>query len=524
MSCPKPTATAPIAPFERPSRPITFHARYCLARRNTGSPPILVIAASYPSYSAAPDYTFLATRIAQLQEHFPHLYVRIAGIRTTAPREELRDAPWRPEQVLREGKYEDKVDRSEELERVLFKDGKRMCEEDVEHRPLWQVSVWKNPNKERVYITLAADHVIVDGRGLSLLFDALLSEDISHLPFEKLDDIELLENTINIKPSLWYALPRIWAGHVITRLPKFIQLFLLPRPSWPGSNIKSNPLDAPPDCSMLSFPADKVSALKRAAALHHVYTLHPLLKSIFSLAIWSKHHSSLSPFRLRAITPRSERNPALGHAYCMTNYVSSYDLDVRFGEAGTEGKFYEVASKMAGELIDERRLKEARMGMGIMAHLPNKQIIPETSAPSTPSPNKLRKTDRSSTHSSHSLLPNTDPRTPTTWEQYFLQTAASMNPYTDALCFSNIGRAKLPPGADDLAWSQIAAGVAAAAYSCTVMGHEGGVRIGTIWVEGVAVGREEVKDVERRFMVILDRLIKGETEVKRLVENLECTE
>ncbi|ODN81929.1 hypothetical protein L202_02272 [Cryptococcus amylolentus CBS 6039] len=523
MPCTSPTP-APITPFERPSRPITFHARYCLARRNTGSPPILIIAASYPSSSVEPDYTFLSTRIVQLQEHFPHLYVRITGLRTTTPREELRDVPWTPAQVLREGKYEDKVDRSEELERVLFKEGQRMCGEDVDHRPLWQISVWRNPNKERVYITLAADHVIVDGRGLSLLFDALLFNDISHLPYEKLQDIELLENTINIKPSLWYALPRIWQGHIIDKLPKFIQSFLVPRPSWPGAKIHSNPLDASPDCSMLSISADKISALKRAAAENHVYTLHPLLKSIFSLAIWSKHHSSISPFRLHAITPRSERNPTLGHAYCMANYVSFYNLQVKFGENGKEGKFYEVTSKMAGELVDATKLKEARMGMGIMAYLPNKQLIPEASSLSPSSLNKLQKTDRSSTHSTQAFLSSADPRAATTWEHFFLQTAASVNPYTDALCFSNIGRTKLPPGADDLAWSQIAAGVAAAAYSCTVMGHEAGVRIGTIWVEGAAVFREDVKDVERRFMVIMERLIQGEKEVKKLVENMESSQ
>ncbi|WVN89882.1 uncharacterized protein L203_105112 [Cryptococcus depauperatus CBS 7841] len=464
-------------------RPISLHERFSLMRRNAGQPPTLVVAASYPS-KLAPTRIFLQQRIGELQSHFPMLCSKIEGRKTTTPRQLLRERPWNATQVLREGTFHDFQDSIHELERVLYQDGQRMTGEDFEDCPLWQVTIYKNPSKDRVYISLAADHVIIDGRGLQLLFDALLAENISDLPYERLEDVPRTEDTINIKPSLAFALPLIWQHLILPFFPKFLQSYLSPISPWPSTLVSKSPIECPPAFSLCSVPINQVSALKHIAIQHDVPTFHPVIKSIYSLAIWSKYRYTLSPFRLTASTPRSERDPKLGHAYCTSNYTSSHKLDISFTPAED---FWTVSKKVSDFLVDPANISYAQMRMGILSYVPDGE------------------------------LSHVDPLRPTKWEDFFLNQAVSDKPFDEALNFSNLGYTKLPQGVQDMGWTQWASGICQAPLCTTIIGHERGLRLGTVWRDGAAVTEKEVKDIEKLFKNIVGKLIQGKTTIEDLL-------
>lgn len=398
----------------------------------------------------------------------------------------LREKPWPAEDILDETEYQPEDDDSVEIGNILQKNGQKKSTDDLNSRPLWQVTIDTSLKKSTTYITLVADHLIVDGKGLSIFFDALLAKDVSQLPCEKLETIPRLEDTMNIKPSLSFLLPMVWQHLILPRLPFFIQRFFSTGATWPATHVRESPFNCSPGYSLLSIPADQMASLKQVARAHNILALHAVLKSIYALAIWSKFRHTLSPFRLTASTPRSERDYKLGHAYCMGNYVSSYQFDIQF----TPGEsFWVVAKKVFDYLMDPESIESARMRMGILEQVPDGVYDP----------------------------PHADPHRPTKWEDFFLNEAASEKPFGEALSFSNLGHVKLPENAKDVAWVQIGGSLASAGFSTAVLGHEKGLRLNTIYLEGAAVTKEDVKDIERRFVVILKRLIEGKDNVDELL-------
>lgn len=398
----------------------------------------------------------------------------------------LREKPWPAEDILDEAEYQPEDDDSVEIGNILQKNGQKKSTDDLNSRPLWQVTIDTSLKKSTTYITLVADHLIVDGKGLSIFFDALLAKDVSQLPYEKLETIPRLEDTMNIKPSLSFLLPMVWQHLILPRLPFFIQRFFSTGATWPATHVRESPFNCSPGYSLLSIPADQMASLKQVARAHNILALHAVLKSIYALAIWSKFRHTLSPFRLTASTPRSERDYKLGHAYCMGNYVSSYQFDIQF----TPGEsFWVVAKKVFDYLMDPESIESARMRMGILEQVPDGVYDP----------------------------PHADPHRPTKWEDFFLNEAASEKPFGEALSFSNLGHVKLPENAKDVAWVQIGGSLASAGFSTAVLGHEKGLRLNTIYLEGAAVTKEDVKDIERLFVVILKRLIEGKDNVDELL-------
>lgn len=398
----------------------------------------------------------------------------------------LREKPWPAEDILDEAEYQPEDDDSVEIGNILQKNGQKKSTDDLNSRPLWQVTIDTSLKKSTTYITLVADHLIVDGKGLSIFFDALLAKDVSQLPYEKLETIPRLEDTMNIKPSLSFLLPMVWQHLILPRLPFFIQRFFSTGATWPATHVRESPFNCSPGYSLLSIPADQMASLKQVARAHNILALHAVLKSIYALAIWSKFRHTLSPFRLTASTPRSERDYKLGHAYCMGNYVSSYQFDIQF----TPGEsFWVVAKNVFNYLMDPESIESARMRMGILEQVPDGVYDP----------------------------PHADPHRPTKWEDFFLNEAASEKPFGEALSFSNLGHVKLPENAKDVAWVQIGGSLATAGFSTAVLGHEKGLRLNTIYLEGAAVTKEDVKDIERLFVVILKRLIEGKDNVDELL-------
>ncbi|TYJ56456.1 hypothetical protein B9479_002859 [Cryptococcus floricola] len=472
-----------------PSRPISLTERFNLARRNVDQPAILTFAAAYPSPTDAPSKAFLARRIADLQEHFPQLYARYQGRRTPQPTQVLRAKPWSSERVLGEAVHEHLAEGDDkEMAVLLSAEGQRMSKEDFDNDPIWQVRVYSTPSSSRVYITLSGDHALMDGRGTANLFDALLAKDISQLPYERLETTPRDQDVLPLKPSLLQALPIVWQEIILPLLPSFLARYFIQPKSWPAHLIAESPLTAPSAYSLFSLSSKEVSAIKTISRTHGVSTLSPVFKCIYALAIWSKYHYTLSPFRLSATTARSERKSSLGCSYAFSNYVSSHMVDINFE---SNASFWSVARNVSHELSTDRSLSDARLRIGMLSYIPSGPYVSPSGEP--------------------------DPLRPTQYEDFFLRSVSSPTPVSAALAFSNLGLVKLPPGASDLAWAETASSIGSSVFGAAVVGHEGGVRIGTTWKDGTVVRRDEVEDVERIFRVILERLVDGKESVEELV-------
>ncbi|WVQ73334.1 hypothetical protein IAR50_002902 [Cryptococcus sp. DSM 104548] len=478
-----------MSPSELPSRPIALSERFNLSRRNAGHPSILTFAAAYPSPSDAPSQAFLARRIAELQEHFPQLYARYDGRYTPHPKQVLRSEAWASDMVLGEEVYEVFAEDDKEMAALLFSEGQRMLKEDSDNDPIWQVRIYSSPSTTRIYITFSTDHSLMDGRGSANFFDALLARDISQLPYERLETTPRDEDVLPLKPSVLYALPIIWQEIILPRLPSFVASYFTPTKPWPAQLIAGPPLAAPSAYSLFSLSSTEVSGIKDTSKSHGVSTLNPVLKCIYALAIWSKYHYTLSPFRLSATTARSERDAALGCSYALSNYVSSHKINIEFK---SRDSFWSIARKVSHDLSTPQSLSNARMRMGMLSYIPSGPYLSPSGIP--------------------------DPFRPTQFESFLLQGAASPTPIPAALAFSNLGLVRLPAGANDLAWAETASPLGGSAFGAAVVGHEGGVRVGTTWKDGAAVRRDEVEDVERMFRVILERLVGGEDIVEELVK------
>ncbi|OCF45918.1 hypothetical protein I317_00004 [Kwoniella heveanensis CBS 569] len=484
------------------TRTVSLHERFSLARRNAGYPPIIVIAVAYPTSSALPTTAFLSQRVVRLQRHFPSLWSRIDGERTTKPRLVQLKEPWSPEDILSTGAYtpalstKEKVNddgrngRDEEFETILKAESDRMGNDGEVLRsspaPAWQVRIHTpaSSSSTRAYLTLAVDHVYTDGRGILSLLQALLAPgDISTTsppyPYEKLSAIPKVEDTLPMKPSVGYILPLIFQKIVLPMFPHFIQNYLKPISPWPAKVIREAPLRCSPGLSVYSVPASEVTAVKTLSKEKGIPTLHGLFKTALVGAIWAVYrHTTTEPkFIVSASTPRSERDPALGHPYCMGNYISSHKIHL---ELAASQDFWALAKKVSDDLLDPRAISHGRMGMGSLAFVPDGE-----------------------------LDGGKDPRKPTKWEEFFLNGAASAEPFGESANVSNLGVCKLPEGAEDLVWGQYASPFTAA-LCIAMIGHEGGLRLVTTWREGSAVIESETKEVERAFHRILKRLIDAQ--------------
>jgi hypothetical protein len=453
---------------------VSLHERFSLARRNCGFPHGITLILTYPSAAELPPDTALSTRIAELQEHFPLLRARIVGARTRTPSFALRDVAWAATDVLHHETFAPLEDATEEMEHILYAETMLMEDADLDAAPMWRVAVLAAPGAARAYVAVSTNHEITDGLGLLALAHALLAPSIADLPYEALDKIPRLEDTISLKPGVLHLLSVAWAAYVVPFLPAFLR----PVRPWPAINIAKPPMECPRAISLLALAPSLVRALKTAGVAHGVPALHATLKLAFGLAIWAIFQDTMEPFTLNLGTPRSERSSELGHAHCTGNYVSSYDTLVR---PASHTEFWEAAAPLAADLRSPAGIALARAGPGMLAYVPD------------PEPDPAAR----------------DTRAPTGWERTFLARAEGVAPYAQALNLSNLGCAALQPGAVDGAWGQSASPFGPVLGACA-LGHDAGLRITTVWREGAAVTRAEVKEVERVLVRVLERLGDGQ--------------
>ncbi|ODO09918.1 hypothetical protein I350_02141 [Cryptococcus amylolentus CBS 6273] len=436
----------------QPSRPLAAHEKHFLSRSRKGLPTIVALGTAYCSSTQAPTRAFLAGRIGELQAHFPTLYAQFGYGRgdMVATREE---GPWSATMIIQDDQYSaDSDTEGDVFTKLLLDEGNRMSR-NVSSRddgPLWRVGVHTHPLRPRVYITLTLDHVLADGHGVLNLLQALLAPSIADLPYERVEDIPSFEDTVDVAPPA--AADR--QGEP-------------PSPYiWPSVPPKIMLSQATPSASIFSLSVEDLSLLKAAAKAHGVPTLHPVLKTIYSFALWSVYRLDSPSLRLASSTPRSERNLALGHAYCTGNYVCAHKFDISIYEGQN---FWYVARRVLEQIADPVDLARARAASG-------PQPPPQPKPLGIPAP------------------------------------------FTQSFSFSNLGLSSLPSGADDMSWLVVPTENGKGPLSVMVIGFERGLRVCTTWRDGGAVEIKEVKEVERIFMRVVRRLIEGKDLADELIE------
>ncbi|WVR06558.1 hypothetical protein IAU60_003589 [Kwoniella sp. DSM 27419] len=461
---------------ERESRDLSLHERYSLARRNTGHPAIITAVAVYPGPSSLPSRSFLDRRIQELQQHFPVLYTVIIGHRTTKPRAVLRAQPWSTADILSEAPYVASPD-GRQFESLIDSEATRACQLDFPSGPGWQVRRHvrsTEPEGGRAYITLSLDHIHADGMGLKGLFEALLMDDISSLPYESLSQVSKMEEHVSVKPTLSFMLPIVFHKLLLPHLPHFVQSYFRDVPAWPANNLHAPLVPAPPGYSVFAVDAQEVASLKATSKEHGVKTLHALFKGIIAVAIWARFRHTLErEFLMTAATPRSERKATLGHPLCTGNYVSSHKVELR---PKPSDDFWTIARGISDELTSPQAIQYGRMSMGMLAYVPD------------------------------GIFDQDDPLRPTKWEDFFLTEANTKRPFEASVSVSNLGLSRLPPGAVDMLWGQNASPYSAA-FNIGMIGHEGGIRLFIAWKDGAAVRRQDVEAVEKTMRQMVDRLI-----------------
>jgi hypothetical protein len=336
---------------------VSLHERFSLARRNCGFPHGITLLFTYPSAAALPSDAALSTRIDELQEHFPLLRARIVDARTRTPFFALRDAAWAATDVLYHETFDPLEDATEEMEHTLYAETTRMEDADIDAAPMWRVAVLAATGAARAYVAVSTNHEITDGLGLLALTHALLAPSSADLPYEALDKIPRLEDTISLQPGVLHLLSVAWAAYIVPLLPALLRTA---RP-WPATNIAKSPMECPRAIPLLALPPTLVRALKTAGAANGVPALHATLKLAYGLAIWAVFQGTTEPFTLNLGTPRSEWSSELGHAHCTGNYVSSYDTLVR---PASHTEFWEAAAPLAADLRSPAGIALARAGSG----------------------------------------------------------------------------------------------------------------------------------------------------------------
>lgn len=470
--------------FAKELTAVTYHERYSLMRQNTGFRHVILWVVTYPA-AALPPRIELEKRVEALQAAQPILHARLSGTDTNKPGY-VEGTAWPGSAIVREFEGAYSGGAPEESLQVYRTEMERFANAPLDS-PMWCVGLYSRPGAERAYLTLAFNHLVIDGRGSGLLLTAL--RDGSAIPEETLFSPTRADDTIPMTPTLRFLAPIIFRELLLPKCPLWVQAPFTKDDPWPGHAVEKAPFDVPQDICLLSLSPEEVKALKAQGKANGVRTLHPLFKAAYMVAIWYVHAArgttKAAPanvegrpsLRLGGATARDERDPALGHSALAHNYVTSTEVH---HVLSSEQNWWPFATTLAEELASDQGLQDGRMTISLLGHVPDPDI-----------PKEKR-----------------DPQLPTGWEQYFHARAASPTPYRESLTVSNLGLVKLPPQAEDMLWGQTASPYGAPYYA-NIVGHEGGIRITSTYRDGSVTDSkhtEEVHDVIRR---VLRRVAEG---------------
>ncbi|GAA5965771.1 hypothetical protein JCM3765_007339 [Sporobolomyces pararoseus] len=355
-------------------RPLGLYEKYALAMHGLNKAPAVVVSALLPSSDLLDSSNFL-TSISTLLAREPHLRSSIIDPRTPQPIFKLNEDV-KPEQVLVElGKV------APSTEQALLDAMESLSSLDVEKAPLWRVWVYaEDPQTKLRRIVLGIHHILCDGTGAKHLFSTFLSSLRSTKGMCTLPRVEetippTLEETVDIRPSIFTLLRVGFSEFVVPKLPSFLQ----PRsiPFWPNPAIVP-PRDQPTAIKLLFLPTDVSASLSTTPKSHRVKTLHPLLvvsalSSIANAVFSSCPDPKTTSIDIQSQTPVSLRSPSLGHPLLTSNYVSSIPHLVSSITPSylSSTSFWSLTRSFAEHLRSPSSHQSAKEGMGMLTYIPN---------------------------------------------------------------------------------------------------------------------------------------------------------
>lgn len=320
-----------------------MHERYCVARHNTGSPPVLAFVAIIDPASKTIQQTqeHLQQRIEALIHAYPLLSCSIETPHSRTPKFSSRGEV-DVGAVLSPIEYrEESIDVDEILTKEL--DGLSTASEVLEKAPLWRVQIITSASEEHhdaatpFAVLLTIHHVLSDGRGSGRLLELLLGDgDIPSAPRE--EATPPITSDALVKIPLTYALGMFYSEVLVPKLPSFLQSHFAQPPSWPSSEtqlIQKSPLDTPKAFKTVLCPVGTIPALKALARENGVKTVHPVLHSLCAVAAYavSVHgrQTDEKGTRLHSSTPINLRSKASEgeQTTCTGNFVGTVSRSLR---------------------------------------------------------------------------------------------------------------------------------------------------------------------------------------------------
>ncbi|BEJ14067.1 hypothetical protein CspHIS471_0312410 [Cutaneotrichosporon sp. HIS471] len=450
-------------------RPMSMHERYSLMRQNTGHPHVILHVVSYLP-DAMPSSAALERRVDELQAALPMLSARVVGAHTTKPGYVPGDA-WPASNIVTQALAVSDSVAAYKAAMDAFT-APAIATLTGTAAPMWRVTLFASDNGEG-YMTLAINHLLIDGRGSTLLLAALTADlnAPSTVELEAWDKPTTFDDTIPTTPSLRFLLPIVFRELLLPKLPRFVQSPFLASDPWPAER-PGDSLTCGWDILLLSLSPDLIVKVKEAGTGRGIRTLHPLLKMAYCAAMWRVF--AKSTLHITVDTARSERDAALGHAAITHNYVSSTMWDATL--VGEDG--FWARTKQLAHAVGPAGVLPGRMNMGLLRHIPDPEVDENA--------------------------PGFNPQRPTGWEKYFVERTQSGRPFRDSMALSNLGRIGLPPGASDAWWGQTATPFGSAIMA-NAIGHEGGVRLSSAF-RLITTSTEQAAEIHAVIERVLDRM------------------
>lgn len=456
--------------------------RFALARRLIGCAHPITILVTYPT--AAPSLEALRARTLELQTLWPHLFARVEGTNTNAPRWVGGERPWTGEELVFDQPLPTSggiLERQDILRQNSSFFQTLATKEVVE--PLLRFTLTTSTTGGPSYLTFSIDHLLADGKGALRILAALTATSIADLKGEDLPP--KLEDTVDIRPSYGTTASLAWSKLIQPKLPTFLQAAAPEVLNWPGPI--ASPIELPEGLSLLEIKPAHLDKL-RSVCKSRKTTLQPVLMTAWAwslVAVLETTRTDLPEFSLRADSPRDERKADLGHGYTTGNYYTGFNHVFAQPSKSDTRNFWETARQVAQRISDPAEIKRGQQVIGTMAYIPNGV---------------------------------NEPGSATAWEDYWLGEARKAEPYGSAFEMSNLGFTSLPEGAEAMDWMQ-AEDAFGAAMCANVIGHRNGLSLSTTWREGSAIALTQVKEVELVFESLIERLGAGLEGYERLVRS-----
>lgn len=278
-----------------------LHDRYSVARTNVGFPPVVAIVSSIQlsDETASIDdkiqrtRVILSGRIKKLLEFVPLLSAKVIDSKTREPKWCKSDREVNPEGILKINHLEG----ANTLEKVLKNQldlGMETLRPDLE--PMWRVDLHYSSTEKEVFIGLAVNHTLADGKGCFNLFRLLfvspnfnLSNDLTESQITSIRGAksipEASDVAFNMKPGWSVFLRTIYKSLIIPSLPSFLRIRLEGLPHWPYK-LEARIQECKPALFLLQFEEKGfMNDLKEASKRFGLKTIHSVINSTIIVGI-----------------------------------------------------------------------------------------------------------------------------------------------------------------------------------------------------------------------------------------------